>query len=200
MLQPRGSMNSPTPMVYWARLSCLMPPVTAAIPGDYRNPSRCASCISRLTSSTASLVASQHRLEQVLLECAVGKRSGCHCPLCRSSPLWLCDNFFRDWCVGRTAVDLTVSRASSKHLELYILVADMPKVKGKGSKSKKGSTGGSKKRVASAAFPAENGRDEFFEGSDSDAPSQAEEQEHQVETPAEKRLRLGIVCPPPSQL
>lgn len=68
----------------------------------------------------------------------------------------------------------------------------MPKVKGKGSKNKKASTGGSRKRVASAAFPAENGRDAFFEGSDSEAPSQGEEQEHQAETPAEKRLRLGI--------
>ena len=73
----------------------------------------------------------------------------------------------------------------------------MPKVKGKGSKSQKGSTSGSRKRVASAAFPAENGRDEFFEGSDSDAPSKGEEQDHQAETPAEKRLRLGIVRPLP---
>lgn len=70
----------------------------------------------------------------------------------------------------------------------------MPKVKGKGSKSRKASTGGSRKRVASAAFPAENGRDEFFEGSDDDAPSQGEEQEQLAETPAEKRLRLGTVC------
>ena len=69
----------------------------------------------------------------------------------------------------------------------------MPKSKGKGSRIKKASTGGSRKRVASAAFPAENGRDEFFEGSDSDAPSQGEEQERQAETPAEKRLRLGII-------
>ena len=69
----------------------------------------------------------------------------------------------------------------------------MPKVKPKGSKNKKASTGGSRKRVASAAFPAENGRDEFFNDSDSDAPSQGEEQEQQAETPAEKRLRLGTV-------
>lgn len=33
MLEPRGKMNSPTPLVYWARLSCLMPPVTAAVLG-----------------------------------------------------------------------------------------------------------------------------------------------------------------------
>lgn len=67
----------------------------------------------------------------------------------------------------------------------------MAKVKGKGSKIKKGSTGGSRKRVASAAFPAENDRDEFF-GSDSDAPSEGDEQEQQLETATEKRLRLGI--------
>ena len=164
---------------------------------DSCNPSRCATvAFSRLTSSIASVVASQHRLEQALLEYPVGNRSGCHSPLCISSP-WLCKYFFPDWCVGRTTVDLTVSRASSEHLELNTLVTDMPKVKGKGSKSKKGSTGGSRKRVASAAFPAKNGRDEFFEGSDSDAPSQGEEQEHKAETPAEKRLRLGIVCPLP---
>lgn len=70
----------------------------------------------------------------------------------------------------------------------------MPTVKRRGSKSKQASTGGSRKRVASAAFPADNGRDEFFNGSDSDAPSEGEEQEQQAETPAEKRLRLGIVC------
>ena len=67
----------------------------------------------------------------------------------------------------------------------------MAKVKGKGSKSKKGSTGGSRKRVAAAAFPAANDRDKFF-GSDSEAPSEGDEQEQQLETAAEKRLRLGI--------
>ena len=69
----------------------------------------------------------------------------------------------------------------------------MAKFKGKAPRSKK-STGVGKKRVASAAFPAENDRDEFFEGSDTDAPSQGEEDEQQAETPAEKRLRLGILC------
>lgn len=66
----------------------------------------------------------------------------------------------------------------------------MAKFKGKAPRSKK-STGVGKKRVASAAFPAENDRDEFFEGSDTDAPSQGEEDEQQAETPAEKRLRLA---------
>ena len=71
----------------------------------------------------------------------------------------------------------------------------MAKTKAKSSKSKKASTG-NRKRVASAAFPAENDRDEFFEGSDDDAPSEGEEQEQQAETAAEKRLRLGTAFAP----
>ena len=69
----------------------------------------------------------------------------------------------------------------------------MAKLKGKASHSKKRATPTSKKRAASTAFPAENGRDEFFEGSDSDQPSEGEEQEQQAETAAEKRLRLGML-------
>lgn len=49
---------------------------------------------------------------------------------------------------------------------------------------------GQKKRSASSAFPEEAARDEFFEGSESDAPSENEE-EAKAETAAEKRLRLG---------
>lgn len=67
----------------------------------------------------------------------------------------------------------------------------MAKLKGKASHSKKRVAPAGKKRAASTAFPAENGRDEFFEGSDSDQPSEGEEQEQQVETAAEKRLRLA---------
>ena len=70
----------------------------------------------------------------------------------------------------------------------------MAKVKGKGkaASSKKAHTATNRKRSASAAFPAENVRDEFFEGSDSDVPSEGEEQAQPAETAAEKRLRLGM--------
>ncbi len=68
----------------------------------------------------------------------------------------------------------------------------MARLKGKALRGNKAPTSSGRKRVASTAFPAENDRDEFFEGSDSDAPSQGEEDEQQAETAAEKRLRLGI--------
>lgn len=57
---------------------------------------------------------------------------------------------------------------------------------------------GQKKRSASSAFPEEANRDEFFEHSDSEAPSEAEE-EAKTETAAEKRLRLGVCSPLPFQ-
>ncbi len=68
----------------------------------------------------------------------------------------------------------------------------MAKPKGKASRKKPATHSSGKKRVASAAFPAENNRDEFFEGSDSEAPSHGEEDEQQVETAPEKRNRIGM--------
>ena len=68
----------------------------------------------------------------------------------------------------------------------------MAKPKGKASRKKPATNSSGKKRVASAAFPAESNRDEIFEGSDSDAPSHGEEDEQQVETAAEKRNRIGM--------
>ena len=67
----------------------------------------------------------------------------------------------------------------------------MAKARGKAPNSKKATTGSGRKRVASAAFPAENDRDEFFEGSDDEAPSQGEEDVQPVETADEKRNRIG---------
>ena len=67
----------------------------------------------------------------------------------------------------------------------------MAKLKSKAPKNKKSTTGSGHKRVASVAFPVDNGRDEFFDGSDSEAPSQGEQDEQQAETAAEKRLRIG---------
>ncbi|DBB02380.1 hypothetical protein WJX82_006529 [Trebouxia sp. C0006] len=67
----------------------------------------------------------------------------------------------------------------------------MAKPKGKDSRKKSATNSSGKKRVASAAFPAENNRDEFFEGSDSEAPSQGEEDEQRVETAPEKRNRIA---------
>lgn len=58
------------------------------------------------------------------------------------------------------------------------------------AKGQKGAKG-QKKRSASAAFPEDAKRDEFFEASDSDAPSEGEE-EAQAETAPEKRLRIGV--------
>ena len=68
----------------------------------------------------------------------------------------------------------------------------MAKPKGKDSRKKSATNSSGKKRVASAAFPAENNRDEFFEGSDSEAPSHGEEDEQRVETAPEKRNRIGM--------
>lgn len=70
----------------------------------------------------------------------------------------------------------------------------MAKAKGKAPKSKKATSGSGRKRVASAAFPAEKDRDEFFEGSDDDAPSQGEEDVQKAETADEKRNRIGKRC------
>lgn len=62
--------------------------------------------------------------------------------------------------------------------------------KPKPSRAKKLPVRGQKKRSASSAFPEDATRDEFFEHSDSDAPSEGEE-EPKTETAGEKRLRLG---------
>ena len=66
--------------------------------------------------------------------------------------------------------------------------------KPKGGRANKLPVRGQKKRSALSAFPEEATRDEFFEGSDSDAPSEGEV-EAKTETATEKRLRLGTWSP-----